>query len=144
VDRAELAVSLFEKGCSCSQAILAAFGDRFGVDREFALRIAAGFGGGMGRMAEMCGAITGAIMVIGLRYGGIDPKDRQAKDKAQAIVREFADRFVSLNDSLLCRALLGCDISTSEGYELAKEKKLFTTICPKYVKDAAEILDAMI
>jgi C_GCAxxG_C_C family probable redox protein len=144
MNQVELAVSLFEEGFSCSQAILAAFGDRFGIDREFALRIAAGFGGGMGRLAQTCGAITGAIMVIGLRYGSTDPKERQAKEKAQATVREFADRFVSRNDSLLCRALLGCDISTSEGYKLAKEKKLFTTICPQYVRDAAEIIDAMI
>jgi len=144
MDRVELAVSLFEKGFSCSQAVLAAFADRFGVEREIALRIAAGFGGGMGRMAQTCGAATGAFMLIGLKYGGIDAKDRQAKEKAQAVVREFANRFISRNDSLLCRELLGSDISTPEGYQLAKEKKLFSTICPKCVKDAAEIVDEMI
>jgi C_GCAxxG_C_C family probable redox protein len=144
MERVELAMSLFEKGFSCSQAVLAAFGDRFGVEHEIALRIAAGFGGGMGRMAQTCGAVTGAFMLIGLKYGGIDPKDRQAKEKAHAVVREFANRFISRNEFVLCRELLGCDISTPEGYQFAKEKKLFATICPKYVKDAAEIVDEMI
>jgi C_GCAxxG_C_C family probable redox protein len=144
MDRVELAVSLFGEGFSCSQAVLAAFGDRFGVEREIALRIASGFGGGMGRMAQTCGAVTGAFMLIGLKHGGIDAKNRQTKEKAQAVVREFANRFISRNDFLICRELLGCDISTPEGYQFAKEKKLFATICPKYVKDAAEIADEMI
>jgi C_GCAxxG_C_C family probable redox protein len=144
MDRVELAVSLFKEGFSCSQALLAAFGDRFGVDREIALRIAAGFGGGMGRMAQTCGAVTGAFMLIGLKFGSIDAKDRQAKEKAQTVVREFAKRFISRNDFLLCRELLGCDISTPEGSQFAKEKKLFATNCPKYVKVAAEIVDEMI
>ncbi len=144
MNRVELAESLFKEGFSCSQAVLAAYGDRLGVEREIALRIAAGFGGGMGRMAHTCGAVTGAFMLIGLKYGSIDPKDRQAKEKAQAVVREFANRFISRNDFLLCRELLGCDISTPEGAQLAKEKKLFATICPKYVRDAAEIIDEMI
>ena len=144
MDRVALAVSLFEKEFSCSQSVLAAFGDRFGVEREIALRIAAGFGGGMGRMAQTCGAVTGAFMLIGLKYGAIDAKDRQAKEKAQAVVREFANRFISRNGFLLCRELLGCDISIPEGYQLAKEKKLFATVCPRYVRDAAEIVDEMI
>jgi hypothetical protein len=83
-------------------------------------------------------------MLLGLKHGGIDPKDRQTKEKAQAAVREFANRFISRNEFLLCRELLGCDISTSEGYKLAMEKKLFTKICPKFIKDAAEIISEMI
>jgi C_GCAxxG_C_C family probable redox protein len=144
MNRVELAVSLFEEGFSCSQAVLAAFGDRFGVEREIALRIAAGFGGGMGRMAQTCGAVTGAFMLIGLKFGSIDAKDRQSREKAQAVVREFANRFISRNDFLLCRELLGCDISISEGHKFAKESKLFATVCPKYVRDSAEIIDEMI
>ncbi len=144
MDRVELAVSLFQKGFSCSQALLAAYGDRFGLEREVALRIAAGFGGGMGRMAGTCGAVTGAFMLIGLKHGGTTSEDRQAKARTHEAVREFAKRFISRHDSLICRELLGCDISTSEGSQLAKEKKLAATVCSGLVKDAAQIVEEMI
>ena len=144
MDRVELAVSLFQQGFSCSQALLAAYGDRFGLEREVALRIAAGFGGGMGRMAGTCGAVTGAFMLIGLKHGGTTSEDRQAKQRTHEAVREFAKRFISRHDSLICRELLGCDISTPEGSQLAKEKKLAATVCPGLVKDAAQIVEEML
>jgi C_GCAxxG_C_C family probable redox protein len=144
MDRVELAVSHFKKGFSCSQALLATYSDRFGLERELALLIAAGFGGGMGRMAETCGAVTGAIMLIGLKYGSVDAKDRQSKEKTHEAVREFARRFTSRNGSLICRELLECDISTPDGFQLAKDKKLAGTVCPKFVRDAAEIIEEMI
>jgi C_GCAxxG_C_C family probable redox protein len=144
MDRVELAVSLFRKGFSCSQALLAAYGDCFGLDGEVALRIAAGFGGGMGRMAETCGAVTGAFMLIGLKHGATDAKDRQAKEKTHAAVREFAKKFMACHESLVCRELLGCDISTPEGSQMAKEGKLSSTICAGLVKSAAQIFEEMI
>jgi C_GCAxxG_C_C family probable redox protein len=144
MDRVELAVSLFQKGFSCSQALLAAYSDAFGLDGDVALRIAAGFGGGMGRMAQTCGAVTGAVMLIGLKYGATDAKDRRAKEKTHAAVREFAARFIARHDSLVCRDLLGCDISTPEGSQSAKEKKLSFTICPELVKSAAQIFEEMV
>jgi C_GCAxxG_C_C family probable redox protein len=144
MDREELAVSLFQKGCSCSQALLAAYGDRFGLEREVALRIAAGFGGGMGRMAGTCGAVTGAFMLIGLKYGGATTEDRQAKERTYEAVREFTKRFISRHDSLVCRELLGCDISTPDGFQLAKEQKLAAAICARLVRDAAQIVEEMI
>jgi C_GCAxxG_C_C family probable redox protein len=111
------------------------------MDEETALKIASGFGGGMGRMAGTCGAVTGAIMFLGLRFGGATP-DREAKERVYARVREFADRFKARNGSLLCRDLLGCDIGTPDGYETGKT--LFTTTCPKYVRDACKILEEML
>ena len=144
MNRVELSVSLFRKGLSCSQAVLAAYGDQFGLEGEVALRIAAGFGGGMGRMAGTCGAVTGAYMLLGLKHGGTSGEDRQAKEKTFEAVREFAKRFRCRNGSLVCRELLGCDISTPDGFQLAKEKKLSASICPKLVKDAAEIVEEMI
>ena len=114
-----------------------------GLTKETALKIASGFGGGMGRMAETCGAVTGAMMVLGLRFGGTTP-DREAKERVYAKVREFAEQFKARNGSLVCRDLLGCDISTPEGYSIAQEKKLVSTTCPKFVRDACEILDEML
>jgi C_GCAxxG_C_C family probable redox protein len=109
-----------------------------------ALKIAQGFGGGMGRMAQTCGAVTGAFMVLGLKYGNADIHDKKAKERIYGLVREFVRRFESRNSSISCRELLGCDISGPGGVKEAKEKGLFTSVCPKAVRDATEILDEMI
>ena len=139
-----LACARFEEGFSCSQAVFSAYAEQFGLDRETALKISGGFGGGMGRMAQTCGAVTGAFMVIGLKYGAIDAEDKETKEKAYALVREFSDRFKSRHGSISCQDLLGCDISKPEGEKVAREQKLFETICPKLVKDAAELLEEML
>jgi C_GCAxxG_C_C family probable redox protein len=140
----ETAVSCFKQGLSCSQAILSTFGEQFGLDRETALKVAAGFGGGMGRMAGTCGAVTGAFMVLGLKYGAVSAEDRDAKELTYELVREFAARFKERNGSVECRELLGCDISTPEGLQEFKDKGLLSTLCPNYVLDAAEILAEML
>jgi C_GCAxxG_C_C family probable redox protein len=140
----ELACSRFKEGFSCSQAVFSAYAEQLGLDRETALKIAGAFGGGMGRMAQTCGAVTGAFMVIGLKYGAIGAEDKETKEKAYALVREFVDRFKSRHGSIACQDLLGCDISKPEGEKVAREQKLFETICPKLVKDAAELLEEML
>jgi C_GCAxxG_C_C family probable redox protein len=144
MDRVQAAVSRFQEGCSCSQAILSTYGPMYGLSAETALKVAAGFGGGMGRMAETCGAVTGAFMVLGLKCGPTTAEDQKAKEKTYELVRQFAARFKARNRSLACRDLLGCDISSPEGYQQAKGQKLFSTICPKIVQDAAEILGQLL
>ncbi|MGD0900353.1 MAG: C-GCAxxG-C-C family protein [Thermoguttaceae bacterium] len=139
----EEAVAYFREGFSCSQAIMAAYGPMFGLDRDTALKIASGFGGGMGRMAETCGAVTGAFMVLGLKFGSATA-DREAKEAVYAVVREFAARFKAIHGSILCRDLLGCNLNTPDGLALAQEKKLFSTVCPPYVETAAEILEELL
>lgn len=141
MSRVEQAVSCFKEGFSCSQALLSIYGVEFGLDHETALKVSGAFGGGMGRMGETCGAVTGAFMVIGLKYGNTRVDDRQAKEKTYSLVKEFVEKFKSRNGSIACRELLGCDISTPEGMEIAKEKNLFATLCPKLVSDAAEIIE---
>ena len=137
------AVCLFGQGCNCSQAILATYGEQFGLNHETALKIASGFGGGMGRMAETCGAVTGAFMVIGLKYGPCGAGEKEAKEYTYKLVREFAEKFKSRNGSIICKELLSCDISTPEGAKIAREKGLFSSICPRMVQDAAEIIEEM-
>lgn len=139
MSRTEIAISRFAEGFNCSQAVLSAYAD---LDDETALKIASGFGGGMGRMADTCGAITGAFMVLGLRYGAASP-DREAREAIYARIREFAERFKERNGSLVCRNLLGCDISQSAGLRRATDEKMFSVICPKFVQDACEILEDM-
>jgi C_GCAxxG_C_C family probable redox protein len=141
IDEAE---SRMRSGFNCSQAILATFANEFGLDELTALKIAAGFGGGMGRMGETCGAVTGAFMVIGLRFGFTAPDDAETRKNTYKIVRDFTDRFTKENGSIKCRDLLTVDISTTEGYQRAVDQKLFTTICPRIVRNAAEIVEKIL
>jgi C_GCAxxG_C_C family probable redox protein len=140
----EQAVNIFKEGYNCSQAVISVYDEDFGLSLENALKISSGFGGGMGRMAQTCGAVTGAFMVLSLKYGTADIHDNEAKERIYGLVREFARRFENRNGSIVCRELLGCDISKPEGIINAKENGLFTSVCPKMVKEAAEILDEMI
>jgi C_GCAxxG_C_C family probable redox protein len=143
-ERSEKAVSCF-KNFNCAQSVIATCGPEMGMDRESALRVAGGFGGGMGRLGEVCGAVTGAFMVIGLKHAKIQPEDdeNETKERAYTLVYEFADRFRACNGAILCRELLGCDISTPEGQAQAREKGLFDDLCPRLVQSAVEILEEM-
>jgi len=138
------AVACFAKGFNCSQAVLSACGSKFGLDQDTALKVAGAFGGGMARMGETCGAVTGAFMVIGLKHSKIKQGDDAAREKTYEVVEEFVSRFKSRNSSIVCRDLLGCDLSKPGGLQTAKEKELFTTICPKFVKDATEIIGELL
>lgn len=140
----ESALSNFKDGFSCSQSVVAAYVSHFGVSRETALRLSAGFGGGMGRMAGVCGALTGAFMIVGLKYGAVSADDKKAKERTYRYVRELANRFRSRNGSVTCKELLGCDISLPRGMEIAREKDFHATLCPKFVRDAAEILEDLL
>jgi C_GCAxxG_C_C family probable redox protein len=144
MSRVENAVSCFNEGFMCSQALLSTYGGQFGLDRETALKVSAAFGGGMGRMGEICGAVTGAFMVIGLKYGRTAVQDTQSHENTNRLVKEFVDRFKSLNGSILCRELLGCDLSTPDGLKTFVEKKLRDTLCPKFVRDATEIVEQLL
>jgi C_GCAxxG_C_C family probable redox protein len=137
------AVAWFKKGCNCAQAILSVYGERLGLSHETALKIACGFGGGV-CTAETCGAVTGAFMVIGLKYGQANAVDKESRARTYELVRQFVEKFESRNGSVICKELLGCDISTPEGIKTAQENDLFDTLCPNMVRDAAEILEEML
>jgi C_GCAxxG_C_C family probable redox protein len=139
----EQAVNIFEEGSNCSQAVISVYAEELGLSQKMALKIAQGFGGGMGRMAQTCGAVTGAFIVLGLKYGNADIHDKETKERVYGLIREFARRFENRNSSIVCRELLGCDISKPEGTANAKENGLFASVCPKLVGDAAEILEEM-
>ncbi len=139
----EQAVNIFKESSNCSQAVISVYAEDFGLSRENALKIARGFGDGMGRMAQTCGAVTGVFMVLGLKYGNADIHDKEVREKIYGMVREFARRFENCNGSIVCRELLGCDISRPAEAAAAKENGLFTSVCPKLVGDAVEILEEM-
>jgi C_GCAxxG_C_C family probable redox protein len=142
MDKVQEAVSVFESGFNCAQAIVRIYGPEYGLSALDALKLGCGFGGGM-RRGDIYGAVTGALMVLGLRYGPKDVSDVSAKNDVYSKVAEFCRRYEARCDSIICRELLGCDISTEEGMKKAKKNNLFDTVCPKMVQTAAEILEEM-
>ena len=132
----EDSVQLFKEGYRCSQAVFAGFSQDFGLSKEHALKIGACFGSGM-RKGEVCGACTGALMVLGLKYG-------DDKSKSDEMCERFLEEFESENGSYICRDLLNCDIRTEEGVKYAKDNNLFTEFCPRMVESAARIVDELI
>jgi C_GCAxxG_C_C family probable redox protein len=115
-----------------------------GLDREQALRVAGAFGGGMARMGETCGVVTGSMMTIGLKHGKTKASDDEAKERTYRLVIEFVNKFKARHGSIVCRELLDCDMSTPEGLQEFKNKNLLETHCAKFVKEAAEILEEIL
>jgi C_GCAxxG_C_C family probable redox protein len=141
---AENAVKTFGKGFNCSQGVLSAFSDELGMDAALAYRVASAFGGGMARMGGTCGAVTGAFMVLGLKYGMTAENALKSNDKVYARVKEFVEEFKARHGSITCRDLLGFDISDRETLLEVRKKGLFQTLCPEFVKSAAEIVETLI
>ena len=141
MSKADKAVELFRQGYNCSQAVFSVYSEELGIDKETALKTAQGFGAGMGRLQEVCGAVTGAFMVLSLKYGSADASDTAAKEKIYGKVSEFARRFEERNKTVICMELLGVDlINGNKEQNVARVK----AVCPQMVKDAVEILEGMI
>ena len=143
MDKKQSAVETFHNNFHCSQSVFAVFAEELGLDRETALKIAGCFGGGM-RCGEVCGAVTGALMAIGLKYGHCKPEDSAAKADADQKACLFMEQFKQKNKSILCRELLGHDLSLPEQRKAAAEQGLFATVCPKLVEDAVDIAQNII
>lgn len=129
---------------NCSQILLSVFSEAYGLDRKTALQIAMGFGGGMARTGKTCGAVTGAYMVLGLAHPLSIENPRANLEKTYALIREFNRQFKKQHGSLLCKTILGVDLNTPAGLSAAREKNLFTTVCPVFVGDAARILEELL
>lgn len=140
---ASAAVACFEEGFCCSQAVFSIYAEQWGVDRDIALKISDAFGAGMAT-GRTCGAVTGAFMVLGLKYGRIKADDDETKQKMRALTREFTAKFIKRNDSIECKKLLGYDITIPEELAAAEEKGLFHTLCPELIEDAVNILNPML
>lgn len=137
MNKSRQAVILFNNGFSCSQAVLGAFSKDFDLAHQTAMKLASAFGGGMAGCGETCGAITGALMVIGLKFGRVVPEDIKAKEKTYEITKELFQSFECKYNSLICRILRLEDTSTP-----AKERQAHE-ICSGYVRDAVIILEEL-
>ena len=122
--------------------MLAGFGEACGIDRETALKLGRGFGSGMG-LGKTCGALTGAFLILGLKVQ--DAKhEKEARYRTYDLVREFVRRFEAIHGTSRCSDLLGVDMATESGRRKAQERKLFQTLCPIFLKDAATLLQEML
>lgn len=134
------ALSRFDEGYACSQSVLLAFSERFGLDERTAKLIASTFGGGMGRLRQTCGAVTGGFMVLGLAFGNENPKDMETKLNAYRKVRELYHQVEHIHGTAVCKELLQQHVTR----EQVEERKHHKIICRKVVADVAGIVYDMV
>lgn len=140
--RVELARNLFKSGYNCSQSVFMAYADVYNIDKDFAARLVAPLGGGMGRLREVCGAVSGAFLVAGQEFSAENPEDREAKTKNYAVVQELAEEFKKINGSIICRQLLGLTPDVKESYVPSERTAEYykRRPCAEYVAIAARVV----
>ena len=144
-NRKALAEELFYKGYNCSQSVLLAYSDMTGLDEKTAAMISSSFGGGIGRMREVCGAVSGGAMVLGLIKGYSDPSDRKAKAEHYALIRDFAGRFKTENGSYICRELLEGTGAGEGGTPQERTPEFYKKRpCARLISSACGIIDEML
>ncbi len=139
----EKATALFKEGYNCAQAVFAAFCDVMDMDETAALKLSSSFGGGMGRMREVCGAVSGMFMVLGYLYGYDGPKDMEGKKAHYALIREAAESFKEENGSIICREILA-DATPGGEPEARTEAYYKKRPCAEYVGQCAKIVEGYI
>jgi C_GCAxxG_C_C family probable redox protein len=142
-DPIRIAMEMLAQNYSCAQSILSAFGPAYGMDEETALRTAVCFGAGMSRLGRDCGAVTGALMALGLAYGEANP-DQAAKNLAYGKAQEYIRRFKERRGTIVCRELVGYDLSDDAQLKEARDRGVFIKVCTPLVREAAELLAAML
>ncbi len=145
IDHAQRARELFMQGYNCAQAVACAFGDVTGLDVDEAARLSSSFGGGLGRLREVCGTVSGAAIVLGIAKGYSDPKDYEAKKAHYALVQEFARRFREANGAIVCRELLsGVEVAPGGVPEARTEEFYKKRPCLRLAECSARILEEML
>lgn len=143
MNNAEYAVDCFNNGHSCAQAVVATFCEEYGIDKKLGLKIACPFGGGMGHTGGVCGAVTGALLVLGLKYGQEDTENKYSKAMNYLIVQDFISRFKKCNGSINCTELINYDLGDDKQLNTARQSNIFKTICSKYVDDSVTLLESI-
>lgn len=143
--KGEQAKSFFKEGYNCTQAVATAFCDEIGIEREKLLQMVSSFGAGMGRLREVCGAVSGMFFVAGALYGYSDPKDFQAKKEHYARIQELAAQFKEKNGSIVCRELLGLDGKDTSPVPSERTEEYYKKRpCPEMIAEAASLMEAYI
>lgn len=143
--KSEVATAKLLEGYNCAQAVFYSFCDVLGFEKDLALRMVCGFGAGMGRKGEVCGAVTGGIVVIGTKYGRGEKDDRAAAELTYHKTKELMERFAKRHGSYICRKLINdCELTTEEGQKQFKENDLLNKICAPCVQSVVEILENIV
>ncbi|HON07170.1 MAG TPA: C-GCAxxG-C-C family protein [Verrucomicrobiota bacterium] len=140
-NKVERAIKIFNSGYSCAQAVFSSYSEDFGLPFDVACKLSSALGGGIGRQAYTCGALSSAALIIGLKFGSSKPGDSKSKEKVYSLVRKLFERFKEIHGNTQCKELLNCDISTTEGLSRATNLLLFKTKCPDFVQTASIILE---
>ncbi|MGA2062247.1 MAG: C-GCAxxG-C-C family protein [Thermoguttaceae bacterium] len=141
MEKRQIAAEKFSEGYNCAQSVFYCFCDDLGFDKNTALKMATGLGGGMGRKEEVCGAVTGGIIVLGAKYGRGEKDDRAATELTYQKTRELMERFAAKYGTFICRQLLGgCELTSEEGQKQYKKKDLFNKVCKPCVESVVEML----
>ena len=143
-ERAERALSEFGKNYNCAQAVVLAFPEITGSGSDNAIKLATGFGGGMGRLQKTCGAVTGAFMVLGMKYGSSEPGSTESKNHISSVIQHFNTLFTDRFGSTDCRDLLGYDLNTEEGKSKISELKLSEKICQKCIAESVTNIEKIL
>ena len=143
MNREEIALVNFKQGLNCAQSVFCVFAPEGGLSREKALLVASCFGGGM-RCGEVCGAVTGALMAIGLNFGFTSVQNPADKARSNALAVSFEEQFIAKKQSILCRELLGYNLSDSEEFMQITEKGLFSSICPQLISEAVRLVEKIL
>jgi C_GCAxxG_C_C family probable redox protein len=139
----EIAMITFRSGYNCAQAVLTTFADEMGYDYDKALNITTGFGAGMGRLQQTCGAVTGGFMVISIYCSNKYRDIADRKENTYALIREFDGRFREMHGSSNCRELTGCDLLTEEGRQKMISENIHESVCEKCVTGSVKILEEL-
>jgi C_GCAxxG_C_C family probable redox protein len=138
------AIASFKTGLNCAQAVLTAYSDDLNFDNDLALSISCGFGGGMGRLQETCGAVTGSFMVLGIFNSKRLTDNKDKKEETYSMIQEFSNKFRSIHGSMDCKSLLKCDLKTNEGKQYIEENKLTEKVCEKCISDSIKIIEELL
>ena len=143
MDRIDTANQYFDNGFNCAQSVAAAFQDKLSLSEEELLKAACPFGSGMGRLQQVCGAVSGAFLVIGLLYGKASKEDNDAREKTYALIRQFHESFTQIHKTTYCCDLIGCNLQTEEGQSHYRQNNLAEHVCRVCVQDSVRILEKL-
>ena len=138
------AILSFRSGANCAQAVLTAYSDDLNFDKYLAMSISSGFGGGMGRLQETCGAVTGAFMVLGIYNSNRFADTKEKKEKTFSMIQKFSQKFQTIHGSIHCSSLLNCDLKTNEGQAYMTENKLVEKVCERCISTSIGILEELL
>ena len=143
--RVEEVVKTFESGYTCAQSVFATYADLFGLDRETALKLSSPMGGGIGRMRDVCGAVSSMALLAGLKQGNIDPSNEEGKESIYLLTRQLAQRFKEKHGTIICRELLGIKDMEESARPSARTKEYYASRpCSRLVATAGEIIEEML